>query len=99
MIFVVDKKGDGKYYTIMNPYVKKAISLVFVPVEGINKQFPHVVDLKSRIHFYDDLEHVVYLKKTTKGILSFSTQQPILGIVYTSVSQFLEQDKVLLMTD
>ena len=96
---MVDKKGDGKYFTIKNPYVTKAISLVFVPIEGINRQYANVVDFRDRIHFYDELEHVLYLKGTKKGILSFSTQAPILGIVYSSVNQFLEQDKVLLMTD
>lgn len=96
---MVDKKGDGKYFTIRNPFVTKAISLVFEPVEGINRWYPNVVDFKDRIHFYDELEHVLYLKGTKKGVLSFSTKDPILGIVYSSVNQFLEQDKVLLMTD
>jgi len=41
----------------------------------------------------------LYLKGTKKGILNFRTTSPILGIVYSSVNQFLEQDKVLLMTD
>jgi len=99
VIYVVDKKGDGKYYTIRNPGVTKAISLVFEPLAGINRWYPNAVDFKDRIHFYDELEHVLYLKGTKKGILSFSTTQPILGIVYSSVNQFLEQDKVLLMTD
>lgn len=86
MIYVVDKKGDGKYYTIRNPMVTKAISLVFEPVEGINRWYANVVDFKDRIHFYDELEHALYLKGTKKGVLNFSTTRPILGIVYSSVN-------------
>jgi hypothetical protein len=90
VVFVVDKKGDGKYWYIKNTGVKKAISIEFGPIEGINKMYKHVVGLKDRIHFYDDLEHAMYIKGAKKGIVKYSTHQPILGFVYDSVYQFLE---------
>lgn len=37
VVFVIDRKGDGKYYHIVNPNVSKAISLVFEPIDGINQ--------------------------------------------------------------
>jgi hypothetical protein len=85
VVFVVDKKGDGQYWYIKNTGVKKAISLVFGPISGINKQYKHVVGLKDRIHFYDGLNHIMYLKGAKKGTVKFSTHQPILGMVYDSV--------------
>lgn len=99
VVFVVDKKGQGKYWYIKNTGVKKAISLVFGPIEGINRMYKHVVGLKDRIHFYEGLSHAMYIKEAKKGIVKFSPQQPILGMVYDSVHQFLEQDKVLLVND
>ena len=61
--------------------------------------YSNVVGFKDRIHFYDDLEHALFIKKSKKGVLHFRTNKPILGIVYDSVHQFLEQDKVLLVDD
>jgi hypothetical protein len=99
VVFVVDKKGVGQYWFIKNTQVKKAISLEFGEIKGINRRFQHVVGMKDRIHFYEGLEHLMYIKGSKKGIVKFSTHQPILGIVYDSVHQFLEQDKILLVTD
>lgn len=95
----MDKKGDGKYWYLLNPSVTKAISLVFKSIDGINKQYGSVVNMKDRIHFYDDLEHAMIIKGSNKGVVNYRTNSPILGIVYDSVHQFLEQDKVLLVND
>lgn len=99
VVFVVDRKGDGKYWYIKNTGVKKAISLVFGEIAGINRRYQHTVGLKDRIHFYEGLNHAMYIKESKKGIVHFSTHQPILGMVYDSVHQFMEQDQILLVDD
>ena len=100
--YVVWKEGfasTGQYYYLTNPGVNSAISLVFQAIPGVNRQYQFAVNLFNRIHFFQKLDHVVYLKNSKTGLASYNSSYPILGIPYSSKYQYLTEDKFLLVKD
>lgn len=99
VVWVEGRSGSGKYYYMNNEHVKKAISLVFTPINQIDEQYSNVVEFKDRIHFYEGMRHSLYIKGAKTGVLRMPSSNPIVGIWYQSTYQLLEQDKLLLVKD
>lgn len=99
VVFVQYKGKPSCYYYLTNEYVKKAISLEFVKIEGLSSWYQNVVGMKDRIHFYDGLKHALYIKGSAQGILHMPTSHPIMGIWYQSTYQYLKEDRFLLVKD
>lgn len=99
VVWVEGLSGKGKYYYVKNKNVTKGISLVFNPIEEIDREYANVVEFKDRIHFYEGLSHAVYIKGAKTGVLNIPTSFPIVGIWYESTYQLLEEDRVLFVRD
>ena len=101
--YVVWVEGVGakrsSYYYLSNTHVKRAVSMEFVEIKGIKKRYANAVQLEDRIHFYDNLDHAMYVKGSDKGIVRFPASNPIVGVWYHSIYQYLEEDMFLLVKD
>jgi len=100
VVWVEGLKGKANaYYYLTNSNVTRAISMEFERIEGITQYYMGAVSLKNRIHFYNELEHAMYVKGSHKGIVRFPTSFPIIGVWYHSIYQYLEEDMFLLVKD
>jgi hypothetical protein len=101
VVFVQDDiyQEKGTYYFIINPSVNKSSSLVFEKVPDIDTKFTQVFELNSRIHFIRDTEHAMFTKGAKKSTVKLRNTLPILGVLYWSWYQYLEEDKFLVVSD
>lgn len=106
LVFIIDDPNDiihnlGTYYWIKNPGAKKASSLVFEKIPEMREKVDHVFELSDRIHFIKGSKHWMYTKGSKKQLVMYKNplKNPILGLVYWSTFQKLEEDKLLLVQD
>ncbi len=101
MVFVQEDEynNKGTYYYIVNPGVTKPSGLVFEKVPEITDQYQRVFEMNDRIHFVKENRHVMFTKGSQKSLIKFVNTLPILGVVYWSTSQYLSEDRFLMLAD
>ncbi len=91
--------GKGKYFYIVNPSVKKPSGLVFEPVPEIDMEYDQVFELRDRIHFLKENLHQMFQKGAKRTLIKYLNNQPIVGILYWSSYQYINEDQFLTVND
>lgn len=92
-------QDKGTYYFIINPSVSKPSSLVFEKIPELDEMYSKVFELNTRIHFIKGTDHAMFTKGAKKSLVKLRNSLPLLGVLYWSWYQYLEEDKFLVVSD
>lgn len=101
IIFITEDlfTGEGKYYYIINQQARKPSSLVFEKIPELKVPYDRIFELRDRIHFIKGTEHQMFMKGAQKSLIKYVNNNPIIGVVYWSFYQYLEEDQFLTVAD
>jgi hypothetical protein len=91
--------GEGEYYYIVNQQATKPSSLVFEKIPELNTEYERVFEFRDRIHFIKGNQHEMFMKGSKKSLIKYTNNNPIIGVVYWSFFQYLEEDQFLTVAD
>lgn len=101
IIFVLEDHftGQGTYYYIVNQQATKPSSLVFEKIPDLKTEYSRVFEFRDRIHFINGNQHQMFMKGSKKSLVKYVNNAPIIGVVYWSFYQYLEEDQFLTVAD
>lgn len=101
IVFVLEDlfTGFGTYYYIVNQQVTKPSSLVFEKIPELKSEVNRIFEFRDRIHFINGNQHNMFMKGSKKSLVKYVNNAPIIGVVYWSFYQYLEEDQFLTVAD